>query len=55
MCYDHFPLVFLVFILLTPLPGPSEDGLTYDSIIISSDSLDSTVACEFDDSSMILV
>jgi len=41
--------------ILMPLPGPSEDGPTYDSIIISSDSLDSTAACQFDDSSMILV
>ncbi len=43
------------FDILTPLPGPWEDGPTYDSIIILSDSLDSTEACEFNDSSMILV
>jgi hypothetical protein len=41
--------------ILMPLPGPSEDGPTYDSIIILSDSLDSTEVCEFDDCSMILV
>jgi hypothetical protein len=38
-----------------PLPGPSEDGPTFDSIIMSSDSLDSTAACEFDDSSIVVV
>jgi hypothetical protein len=38
-----------------PLPGPLEDGPIYDSIIISSDSLDSTAAYEFDDSSIVVV
>jgi len=44
-CY----LIFLFFFFYYP----SADGPTYDSIIISSDSLDST--CEFDDSSVFLV
>ncbi len=41
--------------ILTLLPGPLEDGPTYDSIIISSDSLDLTTACEFDDSSTMII
>ncbi len=40
--------------ILTPLPGPLEDGPTYDSIIISYYSLDLTIACEFDDSKPII-
>jgi len=41
--------------ILTLLPGPLEDGSTYDSIFISSDSLDLTTACEFDDSSTMII
>jgi hypothetical protein len=41
--------------ILTLLSGPLEDGLTYDSIIESSDSLDLTTACEFDDFSTMII
>ena len=54
-CVCFVKALFYFFILsVAYLCGPLEDGQTYDSIILSSDSSDSATACAWDGSLMIL-